>query len=248
MRTIQKLSDEATEQRPAPARTNVETEDADQAVSLLPYERYLLETLRQSYGLDGGMVTGFGIVLCRLARLFEKISHGPGRDFRAGRVVLMGLIAHAHLLITGGLQSLEAGNGSVWSACFRGLIEVFGALALMEESPDKAPNFLEHVKPGRLRAAAERACPGLGNDIDRLNSVVHPGPGAILCASSTIADADSREVTFLYGLREIAPNEGREGTNCLANIAHRILHKAEALARSNEVIGKGKLILRREDT
>jgi hypothetical protein len=216
-----------------------------QTVSLFPYERHSLESLRKTLDLDTSLVNDFGLILNRFAGLFGEIVNCSDRDFHAGRVVLMGLISHTHLLMTGGLQSLEVGNGSVWAACFRSLIEVFGALVLIEENPDRISNHLDHVKPGKLRAAAERACPGLGGDLDRLNSVVHPGPGAILSTSSTIVDPISREVNFQYGLRKPAQIEGREGLNCLANIAIQILHKVEALSRLDKVMTKGKIILRR---
>jgi hypothetical protein len=226
-------------------KCSIECTNQTISISLFPYEKSLLESLMQSYSLDAGVINDFGMTLNTLAQLFEKVIHCPDHEFFAGRVVLMGLISHTHLLITGGLQSLEAGNGSVWSACFRGLIEVFGAMVLIEERPNTAPNHLDHVKPGKLRAAADRACPGLGGDIDRLNSVVHPGPGAILCASSTVVDTAQREVIFIYGLKKTKNDECREGINCLANISRLILLKAEALSSKNDILSKGKLILSR---
>src|SRR5260370_39832898 len=100
---------------------------------------------------------------------------------KAGRVVLIGLINHTHHLLVGGLQALRDGNGTVWSLCARSLMETFGACVLISERPQTAPNYLTLRNPaGPLRKAAERAQPGLENDIKRLDEIVHPGSRAIL--------------------------------------------------------------------
>jgi len=165
-------------------------------IQLFPYERLILETLEEDYALNRELVVGFAISLKQLSRLFEEIALNGGNEFKAGRVVIMGLINHTHHLLVGGLQALEAGNGHVWSACARGLVETFGGCELISESPAKAPNFLDKGIPaGKLRNAAEKAHPGLGHDIDRLNKMVHPVSRAIY-AGIHVVDPDARIIEF----------------------------------------------------
>lgn len=134
---------------------------------MLPYEKYFLEALEQRFGIERETVIAFATSLEALSELFQILASGGEPDFKAGRVVLIGLVNHAHHLLIGGLQGLDAGNGPVWSACLRGLMEVFGACVLISDRPGSAPNYLEHIKAGKLRSAAERGHPGLGKDLDR---------------------------------------------------------------------------------
>src|ERR1700737_3338513 len=125
-------------------------------IQLLPYERRSLEILEQKFGIEREIVIAFAASLRAFSELFRTLIHDGEPDFKAGRVVLIGLINHAHHLLIGGLQALEVGNGAVWSACVRGVMEVFGAGVLISEHPGSAPSYLDYVKAGRLRAAAER--------------------------------------------------------------------------------------------
>jgi hypothetical protein len=213
-------------------------------ISLARYERETLETLEESFALDRELVVGFGLSLNRITELFEQLTQGSEREIRAGKVVVMGLINHTHLLLIGGLQSLQVGNAAVWSACTRGLMEVFGAFVLIQENPAIAPNFLQSVKPGKLRAAAERVRPGLEGDIKRLNNIVHPGWGAILSGSQVI-DEEERDIRFSLGLRPLSQNEGREAVTVLANLALFIVERIDDLMARPANLETGKVIMHR---
>jgi len=149
-------------------------------VKLIPYERRVLESLESKFQLEGEIIVGIAFSLEALRASFERVVHDGEVEFRQGRVAVAGFINHAHHLLIGGFNALDQRNGPVWAACFRGLIETFGACVLIREKPGCAPKFLgDRIKAGQLRAAAERGCPGLGGDIDRLNNIVHPASGAV---------------------------------------------------------------------
>jgi hypothetical protein len=82
-------------------------------IELFPYERHSLETLEREFGVEIEIVVGFAQSLNALRKLFEEEVGGSGREFRGGRIVIMGLINHAHQLFAGGLQALEASSVSL---------------------------------------------------------------------------------------------------------------------------------------
>jgi hypothetical protein len=215
-----------------------------QKIKLLPYECHTLKAVEQKFSLERELTVGFAEDLKSLARLYELIVSGPELEFRAGRIVVMGLINHAHSLIVGGLQAVEAGNGAVWSACFRGLIETFGTCVLISERPGTAPNHLEQIKPGKLYSAAERALPGLQGDLARLHQIVHPASGAIF-AGIQPSDEQAKTAFFKFGLCQPSASDGREGVVVLANLADLLTKKFSELTSNNAVLSAGKVIMDR---
>jgi hypothetical protein len=216
-------------------------------IALLPYERRTLETLAVKFSLEHDLVLGFAEDLTTLARLFKFVVSCPETEFRAGRVVIMGLINHAHSLLHGGLQAVGAGNRPVWATCFRGLIEIFGACVLISERPSSTPNYLEHVSAGKLYAAAERGHAGFKEDLQRLHQIVHPASGAIY-AGTTPTDEENKLAVFRFGLHPPTPAEGREGVVILANIAVFLAERFEELASNHVVLSGGKVIMDRRET
>lgn len=208
-------------------------------IRLFPYERKVLEAFEREFALQREPVVGFAQSLNAIASMYELLVREGNDEFRAGRVVLIGFLNHAHHLLNGGLQALQVGNGPVWSACARGLIETFGACVLISERPDSAPNHLTHVKAKKLRDAAERGKPGLGKDIDRLNQIVHPASGAVY-ASVDVINLDEKSVRTRCGLHPPTANEANEGFVVLANLAALIVKKLEHLRSRPEVLSAGK--------
>ena len=125
-------------------------EERELQIELFPYERHSLETLERDFGVERETVVGFAQSLNALRKIFEKVLGSAGDEFRGGRIVIMGFINHAHHLLAGGLQALGDGNGVVWSACVRGLMETFGACVMISERPESVANHLEHVSAGKL--------------------------------------------------------------------------------------------------
>jgi hypothetical protein len=121
-------------------------------------------------------------------------------------------------------------------------METFGACVLISENTNIAPNFLENVSPGKLRAAAERASPGLDKDIKRLHQIVHPVSGAIF-SSFKITDDQARNVSVQLGLRAPSTEDGREGVFVLTNLIALIHDRFEELIARPEVLNSGKLIM-----
>jgi len=213
-------------------------------ITLMPYEGRALKALALKCSLERELTVGFAEDLNLLARLFEQVVSYPEPEFKAGRVVIMGLINHVHSLLVGGLQAVEVGNSAVWSACARGLIETFGACVLISERPSSAPNYLEHVSAGKLYIAAARAHPKLGEDVKRLHQIVHPASGAIY-AASTPENEEMNTAVFAFGLRQPNASDGREGVIYLANLAVLIAKKFEGLVSNDDVLSSGKVIMDR---
>lgn len=214
-------------------------------IELRPYESRTLEALKQKFSLERDLTVGIAQDLHLLARLFEQVVTYPDCEFRAGRVVIMGLLNHVHCLLIGGLHAVEVGNYAVWSNCARGLIETLGACVLILKSPLSAPSYLKHVNATKLYNAAATARPGLSKDIKRLHQIVHPASEAIYASRRTI-DQYTNTVTFEFGLNStISPNDAREGVIYLGNIAGLIVEKLEKLVSNNDVLSAGSVIMER---
>jgi len=211
-------------------------------ITLYPYERQALEALERSFAINREIVVAFAQSLNDLTNFFKEIVCDSEKQFNAGRVVLLGLANHAHHLLNGGMQALQTGNGTAWSACVRGLMETYGACVLISERPGTTPNLLEHIKAGKLRAAAERGCHGLKGDIDRLDQIVHPLSGAIYAGVKPIC-TERHTVNVGFGLKIPTIEEAREAITVLANMATLIVEKLRELSVRNEVLSAGKLIM-----
>ena len=221
-------------------------EETRMQIELLPYERHSLETLKYQFGVEVEIIDGFAQSLNALREICDKVVKGTQNEFRAGRVVVMGLTNHAHHLLAGGLQALEVGNGVVWSNCVRGLMETLGACVMILERPAAVTAHLDLVPAGKLLNAAERGLPGLGPDIRRLHRVVHPGSGAVFAGFESVDDK-GHSANFEFGLRHPKPSDGREGMIVLANLAHYLQMKLEAIANDERALSAGKVVMIRSD-
>ncbi len=215
-------------------------------ITLLPYERQALEALEQMFALERDLVIRLAESMNTLASLFDEVACSSNIQFAEGRVVLVGLVNHAHHMLSGGLQALHVGNGPVWSCCVRALMETYGACVMISECPGNTPNHLKHIKAGKLRAAAERGNPGLKNDIHRLDQIVHPASGAIY-AGFRPSDLDAHCAHAQFGLRAPSLEEGHEAVVVLANIASLIVEKLKSLANRSDILTQGKLVMNRVD-
>jgi hypothetical protein len=220
--------------------------DAEIKAELVSYEWGVLESLEREYGLDAELVNGFASSLVDLRTLCRQAALPADGEFRAGRIVTMGLTNNVHLLLIGGLRSLEDGNGVLWSQSVRALMELLGACTLIQEKPAFAPTLLDHVKAGKLYAAAERARPGLLSDIKRLHSIVHPGAGAIY-VGHRIANEHGRHAEFTYGLLRYPREEVHEGATVLGNMAFYIVEKLKVIVSDTTIQSMGKIIMKRTD-
>lgn len=141
------------------------------------------------------------------------------------------------------VQQLSLGNGHVWSACYRGLIETFGAAVYLDEKPDSVVALVQHgIKAGKLRAAAETGCSGMANDLDRLNAIVHPG-GRSVFAGAKVTNETTREVYFRLGLDDFDADDIEEGATVTRNICTLVLRRLETLLDGHpELLSAGKVI------
>jgi hypothetical protein len=208
----------------------------------MPYEIDSLQWVASNFEVEDDVIQGLGSSLNALAVIYLAVLK-DAPEHREGRVVMLGLLNHAHHLLAGGLTALQSGNGIVWSACLRGLIEVFGATVLIRESPGKVVNHLGEFSAGKLYAAANRARPEFKADLERLHSVVHPGSMSIY-AGVEPTNPDNREVRLEFGLRPVKKDDGREGILVLANMAGLIEESLRELASNPDVLGAGRVIMR----
>jgi hypothetical protein len=211
-------------------------------VHLMPYEIESLSWVAKNFELEEGIVQGFGESLNKLAVFYlETLTKTP--EYREGRVVIMGLLNHAHHLLAGGLQSIESGNAIIWSACVRGLIEVFGATVLIREQPGKVVNHLGQLSAGKLYAAAVRMRPGFKEDLERLHSAVHPGSSSMYAGVEPTGH-ETHEVRLEFGLRRLKKEEGREAVIVLANMAGLLEESFRDLATDPKILSTGRVIMR----
>jgi hypothetical protein len=117
---------------------------------------------------------------------------------------------------------------------------------LIQEKPAYAPTLLDHIKAGKLYAAAERARPGLSSDIKRLHTIVHPGAGAIY-VGHRIANEHDRNAVFTYGLLRYPQDEVCEGATVLGNMAFYIVEKLKLIVSDTTALSMGKIIMKRTD-
>lgn len=211
-------------------------------VHLMQYEIESLEWVAANFGVDDEVTQGFGSSLNALGVLYMAVVEDAS-EYREGRIVMLGLLNHTHHLLAGGLAALQSGNGIVWSACLRGLIEVYGATVLIQEKPGKVVNHLSELPAGKLYAAAHRAKPGFKADLERLHAVVHPGSRSMY-AGMEPTDPNSREVRLEFGLRPVKKEDGREAVIVLANMAGLLEQSLGTLANNPQVLGAGRVIMR----
>jgi hypothetical protein len=208
---------------------------------MFPYEHKVLEYLEQEFAIEDRQ--GLEQSLDLLRKSFQKIINSSNGELRAGHVVILGFINHAHHLLVGGLRSVLDGNGPLWSLCVRALMETFGACVLILERPQTAPNYLTiRGQAGKYRSAAERVQPGLAKDIRRLDEIAHPGSRAIL-AGFHVADVEKRMVNIVFGLSPPAASEAREGVRVLANLAVLISDNLARLSTLSDVLLSGGVIV-----
>ena len=211
-------------------------------IHLMPYEIDNLHWVAANFDVNEEVIQGFGSSLSALAALYlAVVKDAP--EHREGRVVMLGLLNHARHLLVGGLSSLVSGNGIVWSACLRGLIEVFGATVLIRQKPGKVVNHLGELSAGKLYSAAQRARPEFKADLARLHSVVHPGSMSMY-AGVEPTDLETHEVRLEFGLRPLKKDEGREAVVVLANMAALLQESLEPLTKDSEVLAAGRVIMR----
>jgi hypothetical protein len=211
-------------------------------VRLMQYEIESLEWVAANFAVDNEVIQGFGSSLNALSVLYLAVVTGAV-EYREGRVVMLGLLNHAHYLLAGGLTALQTGNGIVWSYCLRGLIEVYGATVLIQEKPGKVVNHLSELSAGKLYAAAHRAKPELKADLERLHAVVHPGSRSMYVGFEPI-DPNSHEVRLEFGLRPVKKEDGKEAVIVLGNMAGLLEQSLGTIASDPQVLGAGKVIMR----
>jgi hypothetical protein len=213
----------------------------EKVTNLMPYEIDSLQWVAENFGVEEEILQGFASSLSALAWLYLQTLK-DAKEFREGRVVILGLLNQAHHWLAGGLTALQSGNGVVWSACLRGLIEVFGSTVLIRENPGKVVNHLGEISAGKLYSAAHRSRPGFKEDLERLHSVVHPGTRSMYLGVEP-TNPETREVRLEFGLRAIKKADGRESVIVLANMAGLLEESLGAIATDCVVLRTGRIVM-----
>jgi len=213
---------------------------------LLPYERRSLETLQRDFGVEAEIIAGFAQSLKTLRGTCDRLLSEGRKEFRGGRLAMIGLTRHSHQLLAGGLQALEAGNELVWSKCVLSLVEAFGACVMISEKPEAITSLLEvESSEGFLKAAA-RAETELVPDISRLQRVIRPGPEAAYAGFQSVDDK-GWYADFECGLCCPKPSDGRKALIVLANLAYYLGTKLEAVAKNEKALAAGEVVMVRSD-
>jgi len=112
-----------------------------------------------------------------------------GTDLGSDQVALLGLVHRAHELFLGCLSSMADSNRQAFVACFRGLIETYGACVWAHKKPGRLPAFLAERGPqvSKLMNAAFET-PGVRDDYSRLSSFVHPASRSIFSCWHVISE------------------------------------------------------------
>ena len=213
---------------------------------LLPYERRSLETLERDFGVEGEIIAGFAQSLKTLRGICERLLNEGRKEFRGGRLAVIGLARHSHQLLAGGLRALEAGNELVWSNCVLSLVEAFGACVMISEQPEAITSLLEVESSEEFLKAAARAETELMPDISRLQRVVRPGPESAYAGFQSVDDK-GWYANFECGLCRPKPTDGRKALVVLANLAYYLTMKLEAVANDEKALSAGEVVMVRSN-
>lgn len=157
---------------------------------------YETQLRKRMLGLYEGLDTQFGeplrqvflhfrVTLCLIAD-----SRGNGEIGR-GQLATLGLVHRAHELFLGCLSAIAEGNRQAFVACFRGLLETYGAGAWAREKSGRLPALLAADGPpiGRLMNVAYKT-PGVKDDYKQASSFVHPAASSLFSGHRIINRED----------------------------------------------------------
>jgi hypothetical protein len=147
-------------------------------------------------------------------------------------------------LLLGGIQQITRGNKHVFGACFRGLLETFGAMVYVHKKPASLPALLqgEGIKVGKLVNVAYSELQGFKEDYEWMSSWVHPNPASLLLGLKPIDD-ERQLAIFAIPPRSVSPNEARVSIEALVDISTLIYERVETLVVSHpEIFNTGRLM------
>jgi hypothetical protein len=138
-------------------------------------------------------------ILQRNRALLTEVTEVSPQHLHLGQLALLGAVYRTHELLLGGLEQVARGHKHVWAGCLRGLVETFGALAFATDAPDRLTSLVTGpgIGVGKLREAAKRRMRDLREDVDWLDSIVHPGTTSFFLGVRIIDEAERRT---LFGI------------------------------------------------
>jgi len=216
-----------------------------ESVPLTKLELDVINELRTDYaGLSVGLLESVDELFCRTRILLAIVVDNSSAELYTGQLALMGIIFRTYELLRGGIQQISQGNKHVWGACLRGLIETFGAAALVTENPDHLLNLIQGsgIGSGKLRNAAYKRLQALKDDIKRLDKIVHPGSTSLLLGLQ-VGNEAQRLAVFTVPPLPLSTDELEEAIETLATICRLIHEEVQALLEAQpEVIKRGGLL------
>ena len=176
--------------------------------------------------------------------LLTRVAEGSEGELHRGQLALMGIIYRTYDLLRGGIQQIPQGNKHVWGACLRGLVETFGAVVFVNESPGRLLDLVQGqgVNPGKLRNAAYRKIKELKDDFKRLDKIVHPGSTSLLLGLRVFSKAQKLAI---FAVPPSAPStsEAQEALETLMAACDLIHGGVRELLESHpELISCGKSV------
>jgi hypothetical protein len=194
------------------------------AVPLSASEVSVIENLQaRSAAVPAEYIVEVKRILQRNRALLTEVTEVTPQHLHLGQLALLGAVYRTHELFLGGLEQVARGHKHVWAGCLRGLVETFGALAFAADAPDRLTSLVtgHGIGAGKLREAAKRRIRDLREDVDWLDSIVHPGTTSF---SLGVRIVDERERRTLFGIppAPLSDKEGARAVDALVGVCQLI--------------------------
>ncbi|MBW7996565.1 MAG: two pore domain potassium channel family protein [Candidatus Glassbacteria bacterium] len=220
-----------------------------ESIPLTEREIEIIEDLRAEYGeLSDEFCTSIGALFRQTRILLTAVAERADNGLFESHLALLGILNRAHELLQGGIQQVTCSNRHVWGACFRGLIETYGAIAWVNEKPSSLPSLIQNegTSIGKLLAVAYKRINGLKKSYKSLSSLVHPQSKSLLLGMIPLSGAQMHAF-FAVPAPSLSENEVKSGLEDLVGICVLIHEEIQALIDLHpEVINSGKLVGRIE--
>jgi len=211
-------------------------------IPLSDVELQAIEELREQYsGLSPELFEAIEQLFRQTRILLSKIFESGTDELREGQLALMGITYRTFELVLGGIQQTTRGNKHVFAACFRGLLETFGAIVYVNEKPMRLPALIqgEGIGQGKLVNAAYKTLQGLKDDYSRMSSLVHPKSASLLLGLNAVDDV-TRLAIISIPPRSISDEEAVANIDVLVYICKLIYEDVQEFLNSHsEAVGSG---------
>ena len=215
------------------------------SIPLTESESRVIEDLHQKYsGFPNELFLSIEGLFCQTKILLTAVAEGAEGELCEGTLALLGILNRTHELLQGGIRQITFSNRHVWGACFRGLIETYGAITWVNEKPANLPSLVQNEGPkvSRFKNVAYNKIDGLSNSYKKLSSLVHPQSKSLLLGMIPISD-EQMSTLFAVPAPELTEKEANSCLEDLIGICVLIHKEIKLLIDSHpEALKSGKLV------